>query len=330
MAWSFFATFLVSSSGVFCSFAPLLSALIMEVSQKLKSVMMPVAMLAGVIMGITIPCVINMLCATIPYFVAVMLLIAYSKLHFRSIKISSMHVALFVIQMLGSLLTWKVLSYCNPLLAQQAFICLFCPVATSSPVIVGMLGGSLPCVVTYILLFYIGTSFMTPIMLPLVTGEQNVSFIVSSFAIAKQVMPMILLPLLIVLILKLKSKKTLVVLQRNQSFAFYLWSVTLVLVIGKAAIYVSAQPARMIPMEINLAIVSLLACLFQFGVGRIIGIYYKMPIAAAQSLGQKNVAISMWMIFCYMNPLLSVGMAAYSIFQNSINSLQLYFHTVKR
>lgn len=292
--------------------------------------MMPVAMLTGVIMGITIPQVINMLCITIPYFVAVMLLIAYSKLHFRSIKISSMHVALFVIQILGSLFAWKVLSYWNPLLAQQAFICLFCPVATSSPVIVGMLGGSLPCVVTYILFFYIGTSFMTPIVLPLVAGEQNISLIVSSFAIAKQVMPMILLPLLIVLILKLKSKKTLIVLQRNQSIAFYLWSITLILVIGKAAIYVAAQPMRMIPMEMNLALVSLLACLFQFGVGRMLGLYYKMPIAAAQSLGQKNVAISMWMIFTYMNPLLSVGMAAYSIFQNSINSLQLYFHTGKR
>jgi hypothetical protein len=101
-------------------------------------------------------------------------------------------------------------------------------------------------------------------------------------------------------------------------------------VIGKATIYVSAQPARMIPMEINLAVVSLQACLFQFGIGRIIGLYYKMPIAAVQSLGQKNVAISMWMIFAYMNPLLSVGITAYRIFQNSINSLQLYFHTTKR
>ncbi len=302
----------------------------MKVSQKLKSVMMPVAMLTGIFMGIATPCVINMLCITIPYFVAVMLLIAYSKLHFRNIKISSMHIALFAIQILGSLLVWKVLSYYNPLLAQQAFICLFCPVATSSPVIVGMLGGSLSCVVTYILLFYIGTSVITPVILPLATGEQNISFIASSFAIAKQVMPMILLPLLVVLVLKLKSKKTLTVLQQSQSLAFYLWSITLILVIGKATIYVSAQPARMIPMEISLAVVSLLACLFQFGIGRIIGLYYKMPIAAAQSLGQKNVAISMWMIFAYMNPLLSVGMAAYSIFQNSINSLQLYFHTAKR
>jgi hypothetical protein len=35
------------------------------------------------------------------------------------------------------------------------------------------------------------------------------------------------------------------------------------------------------------------------------------------------------MTFAYFNPLVSVGMAAYSIFQNSINSLQIYLYASK-
>src|SRR5574344_192870 len=301
----------------------------MVIPQKIKSLMMPIAMVLGILSGIAIPKVILALSVTLPYLVAAMLLVSYSKLHFKSIRITKMHVILFLVQMGGSLIVWKLLTYWNPLYAEQAFICLFCPVATSSPVVVGMLGGSLSCMVTYILFFYIGTSFLTPLILPIVSGNNSISFLSLSFTIARQVMPLILIPLFMTMAMKLRFRRGIHFLRDNQSLAFYMWSLCLVIVIGKSTIYVMAEPSRMIPTEIMLTVISLLTCLFQFGIGRLIGIRYHEDVAATQSLGQKNVAMGLWLIFSYLNPLVSVGMATYSIFQNSINSLQIYLHAAK-
>lgn len=301
----------------------------MAVPQKVKSFMMPIAMTSGIILGIVIPKVILALGVILPYLVAGMLLVAYSKLHFRSIRITSMHIILFMIQMLGSLLVWKLVSYWSPLYAEQAFICLFCPVASSAPVVVSMLGGSLTSMVAYILLFYVGTSVMTPLILPIVTGSETIPFLSLSLNIASQVMPTILVPLLLTMAMKLRFRRGIHFLRDNQSLAFYMWSICLTLVMGKATTYVMAEPSRMIPVEVMLAVISLLTCLFQFGVGRLIGLYFHEKIAATQSLGQKNVAMGLWLIFAYLNPLVSVGMATYSIFQNTINSLQIYLHAAK-
>jgi BASS family bile acid:Na+ symporter len=314
----------------FCTtFATDLNKITMVVPQKVKSFMMPITMTLGVIFGITIPKVILSLSVMLPYLVAGMLLVAYSKLHFKNIRIVPMHFVLIITQMLGALIMWKLFSYWNPLYAQQAFICIFCPIATSSPVVIGMLGGNLTCVVAYILFFYIGASFLIPGILPIVTGNDTIPFLPMSLIIAKQVMPMILLPLLITMAMKLRFRRGIHFLRENQSLAFYLWSICLTLVIGKATIYVMAEPANRIPTELMLAAISLFTCLLQFGVGHLIGVHYHENVVGTQSLGQKNTAMGLWMTFAYFNPLVSVGMAAYSIFQNSINSLQIYLYASK-
>ena len=46
-------------------------------------------------------------------------------------------------------------------------------------------------------------------------------------------------------------------------------------------------------------------------------------------LGQKNSALGIWMANIYLNPLASVSIALYSIWQNLFNSLQMYLHEKK-
>ena len=43
-------------------------------------------------------------------------------------------------------------------------------------------------------------------------------------------------------------------------------------------------------------------------------------------LGQKNSALGIWMANIYLNPLASVSIALYSIWQNLFNSWQMYMH----
>ncbi len=99
---------------------------------------------------------------------------------------------------------------------------------------------------------------------------------------------------------------------------------------------------------IILIISSFFACLIQFGLGKFIG--YRLPapskgrdyqdvlinpaaapttmagvssITAGQALGQKNTSLGVWMAQTYLNPMASLGAAAYIIWQNVFNSLQL-------
>ena len=47
-------------------------------------------------------------------------------------------------------------------------------------------------------------------------------------------------------------------------------------------------------------------------------------ITAGQALGQKNSGFLIWLGYSYMTPVTSVAGGLYSIWQNIINSLELY------
>ena len=43
-----------------------------------------------------------------------------------------------------------------------------------------------------------------------------------------------------------------------------------------------------------------------------------------EALGQKNTVLAIWMAYTYLNPLSSVGPGSYVLWQNIINSYQLW------
>ena len=47
-------------------------------------------------------------------------------------------------------------------------------------------------------------------------------------------------------------------------------------------------------------------------------------IAGGQALAQKNIILPMWLTFQYLDPIASVSLAAYSIFQNIVNATQIW------
>ena len=60
------------------------------------------------------------------------------------------------------------------------------------------------------------------------------------------------------------------------------------------------------------------------GFGKRIGSAYNDRISAGQALGQKNTVLAIWMAVTYLNPLSSVGPGSYVVWQNIINSYQLW------
>ena len=49
-----------------------------------------------------------------------------------------------------------------------------------------------------------------------------------------------------------------------------------------------------------------------------------LSVTAGQALGQKNSGFLIWLGYSYMTPVTSVAGGLYSIWQNIINSLELY------
>ena len=73
-----------------------------------------------------------------------------------------------------------------------------------------------------------------------------------------------------------------------------------------------------------MAFFALVICVAQFALGRYVGRRYGDPVSGGQGLGQKNTILAIWMAQVYLNPLASIAPASYVLWQNLINSWQLW------
>ena len=73
-----------------------------------------------------------------------------------------------------------------------------------------------------------------------------------------------------------------------------------------------------------IALAGLVTCVVQFLLGKRVGQHYGERLSAGQALGQKNTVLAIWMAYTYLQPLSSVGPGSYVLWQNLINSYQLW------
>lgn len=293
--------------------------------QKIKPWMLPIAMLVGVVFHEYI----HYIAFLSKYLIFVMLLITYCR-----VKMSDFHTGpyiwwLLAVQIGVAVAVYLVLEPFSPELAQGAFICIFCPTATAAPVITGMLGGSVSRVATYSLFSHVSVALLAPMLLSFMSPETHISFGESVLVIARSVLPLILGPLALAFLFQRYVPRVHAGIAGHQGLSFYIWAVALIIVVGNSVSFLMKQPADKLPEILMLASVSLLVCLGLFGVGRRIGARFGDRISAAQSLGQKNTVLAIWLALTYLNPIVSAAPAAYVAWHNTINSWQIYLHERK-
>lgn len=270
---------------------------------------------------------IGVLAPAAPILIFMMLLITFCKINPSEIRITPLTGWLAAIQLTLSFAVYAVTLPFNPLLAQGLFICVFCPTATAAPVITGMLGGSIPNVAVYSIIINAAVALLSPVLFPLINnGEASPDLCTSVFAVAKKIVPLVFLPLVTAFVLRAKAPRLHHAIATHQSLSFYMWAVSLTLVVGTSVSFVMKEPPALIPLMVLLALGAGVVCVLQFAIGRLTGKHYGDKISAAQSLGQKNTVLAIWMALSWLNPVTSVAPAAYIAWQNSINSLQLYLH----
>ncbi len=296
-----------------------------QLRDRLKPWMLPIAMAGGILFHDFI----DAIAWVAPYLIFVMLLITFCKVKPSEFRVTSLSGGLLAVQVLGSLAVYFALLPFSRDLAQGTFICVFCPTATAAPVITGMLGGSIPRLATFSIISNVTVAILAPVFFTFMGGEVQIGFGESVMLIATRVVPLIILPLIVAFALLRIAPKVHAQIASRQSWSFYIWAVSLFITVGRAVSFVMSEPTDRVPDMLWLAFMSGVVCCLQFYIGRRIGRRAGDKIAGAQGLGQKNTVLAIWMALTYLNPISSVGPAAYVAWQNTINSLQLYYKAKK-
>lgn len=202
-------------------------------------------------------------------------------------------------------------------------VCLICPTATAAAVITGKLGGSASSLTTYTLLSNILAAIAVPLVFPLVEPHTDVTFGIAFLKILSKVFPLLLAPFFIALLFRYYIPRFHKFLLKYHTSAFYLWAIALTIVMGQTTRSLVNSTAD-VTVEMLIAFAGLVTCCLQFYFGKRIGSAYNDRISAGQALGQKNTVLAIWMAVTYLNPLSSVGPGSYVVWQNIINSWQLW------
>ena len=288
--------------------------------QFIKNWMLPVAMGTGILLY---P-LFGRLSFLTPYLIFSMLLVTFCKISFRSMRVHPLHVWLLLIQLAGCLLAYGALRFFNVVVAESALICILAPTATSAAVITGMLGGDVAFLTTYTLLSSVGIAIAAPVLFSFLGTHSDMPFLESFLYIFRQVVPLLILPLAAAWFLQRFVPEVHRKILQVRQLGFYLWAVALAIVTGKTIAFLVSQENPDYLQEFLAAGISLVVCILQFLTGRRLGSRYKDTISAQQGLGQKNTILAIWMAQVYLSPVSSIGPAAYVMWQNIINSWQLW------
>ena len=266
--------------------------------QKIKTWMLPLAMLSGAFFYEFF----QQLAFLTPYLIFSMLFITYCKLSFRDLKFSGLHLWLLAVQVVGCLVVYGGLVWFDP----------------------GMLGGSVACLAAYTLMSSLVVAVVSPLIFTLLGEHSDMTFWNSVLSICRQVMPVLILPFALALFLEKALPSLHRQLKKLQILSFYLWALGLTIVTGKTVYFIVYQENADITEEWWMAALALVICVLQFILGRRIGRRYGDPVSGGQGLGQKNTILAIWMAQVYLNPLSSIAPASYVLWQNMINSWQLW------
>lgn len=254
-----------------------------------------------------------------PVFIFSMLFITFCRVDARRIRFSWMHLWLLLFQIVASVGVYYSLAHFDIVVAQGAMICILAPVAMAAVVIGGMLGANLETMAAYSLLCNIAIALYAPLLLHAFgNGECTMA------QILQKVSPLLIAPFVAGQFCRFCLRRVSNWVSAHGYLSFYIWLLSLIVIIGRTTCFLLDQTQASLSTEIILALVALIICLVQFGLGRYIGRRYGDTVAGGQSLGQKNTVLAVWLSQAFLDPISSVAPTAYIVWQNIVNSYQLW------
>ena len=281
---------------------------------------MPISMITGALFSDHL----QALNESVAYLIFILLLFTFNKLEPSQLGLGRLHIVLLTLQMVLAAGMYSLLSPFSELQAQGVMICLFCPTASAAAVITGLLRGNVAFVTTYTLLSNLLVAILSPFIFSYVQDMVNVNFLSSSLHIFEKVFPLLLGPLLLAWLIRYLLPSVQAGLQKIGHYSFYVWVLALMIVTARTVNSIAGLPRAQYRDLFFLSVGSLLCCLLQFALGKYLGRRYGDKIAGGQSLGQKNTILAIWMTHTFLSPMVAFAPSMYILWQNIINSIQVY------
>ena len=294
------------------------------------------ALFIAMIIGVVFHNFITSAAFMTPYLLFFILLIAFSRVSLQNIKITPLYLWLACVQFGGCLLVYFLLKPFNLDLAEGCMICVLAPAAAASAVIVGLLGGSVISMATYTILSTLLVAIFAPGIFSAIGAHghagEDLSFIHSFLDICASVMPVLFGPFILALVLKKVTPRIHHFLHEGQIYSFWLWAIALTILMANTTskLLTKIEEDQAIIVHILLIVFSAaVVCWLQFSTGWFLGKKYGDRIVGGQGLGQKNTILAIWMANTYFSPLVAIAPASYVVWQNILNSYQLWKHQKK-
>ena len=271
--------------------------------------------------------------AILPLFMFLVLFVTFCKVDFHKMRPVWWHfwVLLFNLLFVAIAMAIILLRQTSPLtshlssliLLESLLMCIIAPCATAAAVVTQKLGGSLEQTTTYTFLSNFLTVLLVPVCFPMIEKGSDVSFWAAFWKILYQVMTLLVVPMLLAYVVKHHFHHLHQRIIAVRDLSFYLWACSLMIVTGTTVKNIVHAQAS-VGLLVAIALLGLVLCIIQFAVGRFIGHYFGRTQEAGQALGQKNTAFAIWMAYTYLNPLSSVGPGCYILWQNIVNSVEIW------
>ena len=291
-------------------------------SHTMRSIAMPICMVVGALLCYPITAFDKWSGGiSTPFFIFSMLFCTFCSVNIRDMKPTMLHFWLMLVQIVATFTVYMVLRPFGDTVAQGGMICALAPMAMGAMVIAGMLGAKVETMATHSLVCNIAIAFIAP---PILSAWGNGTCTIAE--ILSRVTPLLVLPFVVSQLCRWLTPKAAHWVGSHTMISFYLWLGSIVVIMGKTTHFIIESGVEHIRTEILLALVALVVCLTQFGIGHWLGKKYGDRAAGGQALGQKNTVFAIWLSQSFLNPLACIAPTAYIVWQNIVNSYQIYKH----
>lgn len=262
-----------------------------------------------------------------PVLLFLMLFVAFCKIKPTDLKPHRWHLWLLITQCLlfaaACAALWLYPSTGLRVIIEGFMLAIICPTATACAVVTQKLGGDSAATTSYTIIINMVVALLCPLLLPVAHPQEGLTFFPAFMVIIHKVFPLLIVPLFLAWFVRYLMPSFHKRIVATKDLAFYMWAVSLAIAIAVTCKALAHSHESMWNVG-GIAVVTLVACLFQFSFGKWIGSHYGKKMEAGQALGQKNTVFIIWLGYTFLSPITAAAGGFYSVWHNLVNSWQLY------
>ena len=256
----------------------------------------------------------------IQYLLMLMLFFAFLDIELKPQTFQKSVLWVLLANVAVAFLSYVLLAQFDIMLALAAFMTAIAPTAIAAPVIICFIKGEVEYVVTAVILTNVATALIVPIALPFLIGTEVQ---ISIWEVLQPVLIVMFVPLILAQLVSRLPSKSQEFIRMGKHFSFPIWLFNLLIISANASNFLRNENTDSFSTLIVIALISLIICIVNFGVGALLGGHSHWQ-EASQSLGQKNLSFVIWIALTFINPLVAMGPTFYILYHHLYNSWSIY------